>query len=441
MSHLVRRFARWTAERMLRPVAEAVMRFASRRLALRLAPEDGAAQPEQRGVATAEVTLDQQRQREARRYAAIRRILALVGLGVDAAVVVALLFTRLGFALRDALAGAAVWRPLAHSAWAPLQVAGYFGVIFGVLFVLGIPLSFYGGYVLARRYGLSTQNLRGWIVDQLKGLALSLVFELAAVELVYALLALAPSTWWLWAAGVMLVFTVVLANLYPVLLLPIFNKLTPLPDGELKDRLLALARRAHTRVRGVYSMNMSVRTRAANAMLAGLGNTRRIIVGDTLLDTFTPDEIEVVLAHELGHHVHHDVPKLVAAQAALTFGGLYLVNLVLHAVVGGVRGYQGLADAATIPLVAAALGVFGLVTMPLGNAFSRWVERNADVYALESTGNVRAFMGAMTRLANQNLAEAEPAAWVEFLLYDHPSVGRRLALGRRYAAEHGQAQA
>jgi STE24 endopeptidase len=437
VAHLVRKFARWTAARVLRPVAAALTRFASRRLALGLVPEGAGASDQGGQVATAEVALDEQRQRDARRYALIRRMLSLVGLGLDAAVVGALLFTRLGFALRDALAGAGVWRPLAHSAWAPLQVAGYFGVLYGVLFVLGLPLSFYGGYVLAHRFGLSTQNVRGWIVDQLKGLALSLVFSLGAVEVAYALLAVAPQTWWIWAGAAMLVFSVVLANLYPILLLPIFNKLTPLPEGELKERLLALARRARTRVRGVYSMNMSVRTRAANAMLAGLGNTRRIIVGDTLLEHFTPDEIEVVLAHELGHHVHHDVLKLVAEQVVLTFGGLYVVNAVLQTVTGNVRGYHGLADAATLPLLAAAMSVFGLVTMPLGNAFSRWVERQADAYALESTGNVPAFMGAMTRLANQNLAEAEPPAWVEFLLYDHPSIGRRLAFGRRYAAAHG----
>lgn len=439
MFHLVRKFARWTVERAFRPVAAALTRFASRRLALRFAPEGAGATDQGGRVATAEVALDEQRQRDARRYALISRILSLVGLGVNAVVVGALLFTRLGFALRDALAGAAGWRPLAHSAWAPLQVAGYFGALYGVLFVLGLPLSFYGGYILAHRYGLSTQHLRGWVVDHLKGLALSLVFAVGAVEVVYALLALAPNTWWIWAGAAMLIFSVVLANLFPILLLPIFNKLTPLPEGELKERLLALARRARTRVRGVYSMNMSIRTRAANAMLAGLGNTRRIIVGDTLLDNFTPDEIEVVLAHELGHHVHHDVPKLVAEQAVLTFGGLYVVNAALQAVTANVRGYHGLADVATLPLLAAALGVFGLVTMPLSNAFSRWVERQADAYALESTRNVSAFMGAMTRLANQNLAEAEPPAWVEFLLYDHPSIGRRLAFGRRYAAAHGLA--
>jgi STE24 endopeptidase len=380
------------------------------------------------------VQLDAERQRQARRYARQRQALLLVDVALGTAVVLALLFSGLGFALRDALGGAATWQPLAH--WAPLQVGAYFGVLYGAYFILDLPLSFYGGYTLPHRYGLSTQNVRGWVADLLKGLGLALVFELAAVELVYALLAVTPNAWWLWVGGAMLVVTVVLANLGPVLLLPLFYKLTPLPDGELKSRLLTLAERAHTRVRGVYSMNMSARTRAANAVLAGLGNTRRIIVGDTLLESFTPDEIEVVLAHELGHQVHRDIPKLIAVQTVVTLGGLYVVNLVLHGVVAAVPSYHGLADAATMPLLA-TLGAFGLVTMPLTNGYSRWVEQRADAYALETTRNVPALISAMTRLANQNLAEADPAPWVELLLHDHPSTARRIAFARRYAAAHG----
>jgi STE24 endopeptidase len=425
----MRKFARWAADRLVRPAGQALAQFAGRRLALAVA-EDNAETGQAAGVATTDVQVSQERQQQARRYARIRRILSLISLGIDAVVVGALLFTRLGFALRDALAPTALWRPLAGSTWAPLQVGAYFGVIYGVLYLLGLPLSFYGGYVLRHRYGLSTQSFGHWVLDRVKGLPLSLVFELAAVEVAYALLALAPNTWWVWAGGTAVLVTVVLANLYPVLLLPIFNKLTPLPDGDVRDRLLRLAERAHTRVRGVYSMNMSVRTTEANAMVAGLGNTRRIIVGDTLLSTFTPDEIEVVMAHELGHQVHRDVPKLVLAQSALTFGGLYAVNLALHAVVGSRPGYHGLADAATMPLVAVALGVFQLVTMPLANGFSRLVERQADEYALQSTGNVSAFIGAMTRLADQNLAELQPPAWVEFLLYSHPSISRRIAFAQ-----------
>ena len=134
--------------------------------------------------------------------------------------------------------------------------------------------------------------------------------------------------------------------------------------------------------------------------------------------------------------MHHDIPKLVAVETLTTLGGLFLVNLALHAVVARVPGYAGLADAATLPLVGAALGIYGLVVLPLQNGFSRRVERQADQYALEATGKPTAFIGAMTRLANQNLAELEPSPLVEFLLYNHPSIGRRLAHAQRFAEEH-----
>jgi STE24 endopeptidase len=379
--------------------------------------------------------IDDERQRLARQYARRRRVLSLVNLGIGAVVVLVPLFSGLGFALRDVLAGAAVWRPL--PGWVPLQVAAYFGVLFGATFVLNLPLAYYGGFALRHRYQLSTQSFGGWVMDLLKGLALSVVFELLAVELVYLLLAALPDWWWLVAGGVMLLVTVVLAQLMPVLLLPIFYKVAPLEDEALARRILAQAQRAHTRVRGIYVMRMSAKMREANAMLAGLGRTRRILIGDTLLSEFTPEEIEVVMAHELGHHVHRDIPKGIALQTVVTLGGLFLVNIVLHAVVSAVHAYHGLADPATMPLLAAALGVFGLVTLPLTNGFSRLVESQADAYALETTRDAEAFISGMTRLANQNLAELDPPGWVEFLLYDHPSTGRRLAMGRRFAAGEG----
>jgi STE24 endopeptidase len=379
--------------------------------------------------------IDAARQAQAKRYARQRQTLSLVNLLLSAIVIAVLLFTGLSFGLRDALSSLAGWQPIAG--WHPLVVAAYLLILLAATTLLGLPLSYYGGFILPHRYGLSTQSLRGWIADDLKGLAISLPIEVGAVELVYLLLALAPDSWWLWTGAAVLVFTVLLANLAPILFVPIFYKLTPLPDGDVRTRALALAERAHTRVRGIYTMNLSSKTTAANAMVMGLGNTRRVIIGDTLLDRYTPDEIEVVVAHELGHQVHHDIPKLVAVEALTTLSGLYLINLVLHLIVAHVALYAGLADAATMPLLGALLGVFGLLVLPLQNGFSRRVERQADVYALETSRNPAAFIGAMTRLANQNLSELDPPPLVEFLLHNHPATGKRIALGHRFAAEHG----
>jgi STE24 endopeptidase len=187
-------------------------------------------------------------------------------------------------------------------------------------------------------------------------------------------------------------------------------------------------------VQGVFKFDMSRRTKAANAGLTGLGNTRRIILGDTLIDEFTADEIETVLAHELGHHVHKDIPLGMAFETILTLVGLYLASLVL-AWGTVIFSFGGPADVAAMPLLVIVMGVYGLVTMPVGNAFSRWRERRADEYALQVTRKGEAYASALTRLANQNLAEANPEPWVEFLLYSHPALGKRIAMAEAYPLE------
>jgi STE24 endopeptidase len=179
-------------------------------------------------------------------------------------------------------------------------------------------------------------------------------------------------------------------------------------------------------VRGVYRFDMSRRTKAANAALFGLGNTRRIILGDTLLDEFEDDEIETILAHELGHHVHKDIPLGIVVSAVVNLFGLYLAAVGLRLGVA-LFGFTGVSDVAAMPLLALIIGAFGLITMPAENAFSRWRERMADRYALQVTGKNQAYSAALTRLANQNLADVDPEAWVVFLFYSHPPLGERIA--------------
>jgi STE24 endopeptidase len=376
--------------------------------------------------------LDLDRQVKAKEYARIRRRLSYVSMGIGVVGIIILLFTNLGIWIANQLHGLS-WQPIAG--WYPLQILAYFLILMLAYEIITAPISYYSGFVLPHRYGLSIMSLGSWLSDLFKGLALSLVLEIVVIEFVYLLLAVQPQTWWLWVALAMLFFSVIMANLAPVLIFPIFYKFTPLPEGDLTKRLLALADRAHTRVRGVFTMKMSDKTTAANAALMGLGNTRRIVIGDTMLDRYTPDEIEVVLAHELGHHVHHDIWKLIISQSILTLGGLYIVNLVLHWAVDTQHIYTSLADPATIPLLLALMGAFSLVVMPIGNGISRTVEYQADEYALQSTRMVEPFKSAMTRLANQNLSEVEPSPVIEFLFHDHPSVGKRLKHADNFAAQ------
>jgi STE24 endopeptidase len=257
------------------------------------------------------------------------------------------------------------------------------------------------------------------------------------LEIIYAILRAYPALWWLWAAGILLVFNVILANLAPILLMPLFNKFVPLGDehAELAERLLLLAKRSGTYVRGVFKFDMSKRTKQANAGLTGLGNTKRIIIGDTLLNEFTRDEIETVMAHELGHQVNKDIPLGIIFGSITTLIGLFLASLGLN---WGVRvlGFDGTADIAAFPLFLIVLGLYGLVTMPVENGFSRWRERRADEYALSLTHNGTAYASALKRLANQNLSDAEPDAWVEWLLYSHPALGKRIAMAEHEAELH-----
>ena len=378
-----------------------------------------------------QVELDLDRQQKAKEYARIRRRLSFVSMGIGVIGVFILLFTNLGIWLGDQLQ-ALSWQPIAG--WFPIQILVYFLILILAYEIITAPIAYYSGFVLPHRYGLSTMSLKSWLGDLFKGLVLGLVLEVLAIEFVYLLLALQPQTWWLWVALAMLFFSVVMANLAPVLIFPIFYKFTPLPEGDLTKRLLALAERAHTRVRGVFTMQLSKKTTAANAALMGLGNTRRIVVGDTMLDRYTPDEIEVVLAHELGHHVHHDIWKLIISQSILTLGGLYLVNVVLHWAVDTQHIYNGLANPATLPLLLALMGAFGLIVMPIGNGLSRTVEYQADEYALQVTQMVEPFKSAMTRLANQNLSDVEPSPIIEFLFHDHPSINKRLKHADEFVA-------
>jgi len=302
--------------------------------------------------------------------------------------------------------------------------------------LLFLPLSYYGGFVLPHRFGLSVQSRRGWASDYVKALAVGLIQAALVALPVYALLRHAPDTWWLWAALVITLFAVLLTNLAPVLIVPLFNKLVPLDDAALRERLVALAERAGTRVRGVYVMDMSRRTRTANAALMGLGNTRRIVLGDTLWQHFTPVEIEAILAHELGHHVHADLWRAIALQSALTFGALWIADRAMRLTLGAL-GLRGLDDPAGLPLLLLVAGVLLTILMPLTNALSRRWEADADRFAVRITQNVEAWKGALLKLADQNLAEIDPPAWVEWLLYSHPSIRHRLVSAGRYAATTG----
>lgn len=370
------------------------------------------------------VELDLDRQQKAKEYARIKRRMMLVDLLISGFYVITWLFFGWSKSLRDWI--------IQYTSIEWLIILLFVTVFGGILFIINLPLSFFQGYILPHRYELSNQKMTDWIKDEIKGVIVGGVIGLFVLEIIYAILRAYPTTWWLWAAGILLVFNVILANIAPTVIMPIFNKFVPLGDehAELAERLLNLAKRSGTYVKGVFKFDMSKRTKQANAGLTGLGNTRRIILGDTLLTEFTTDEIETIMAHELGHQVNKDIPLGILFGSFTTLVGLYLASVGLF---WGVEyfNFTGPADIAAFPLFVLVLGLYGLLTMPLENGFSRWRERRADEYALTLTHNGVAYASALKRLANQNLADAEPEAWVEWLLYSHPALGKRISMAER----------
>ena len=312
-------------------------------------------------------------------------------------------------------------------------------VIYVVLLALineavSLPFAFYQGVTLERRYGLSTQTTARWWFDHVKAGLVALVFGLIAALIVCSLIRWDPDRWWIVAAAVFTVIMVGLVQLAPVLLLPLFYEFKPLDREALVQRLVALAERAGARVMGVFEWRLSDKTKKANAALAGIGQTRRIIISDTLLAEHSDDEIEVILAHELAHHVHRDIWKGIALETVLIALGFYLADLALARFATSF-GLEGKSDVAALPLLLLAAGAVSLALLPLANALSRAHERRADRYALEMTRNVPAFVSAMKRLGAQNLAEENPSRLVQILFYTHPPISARIDAAHAWAAK------
>ena len=361
---------------------------------------------------------------KAARYQRLRRGLSLAGTALGALLLLLLLVTGASAAIRDLALGLGGPSPF-------LTVVGYVVMVGLVGEAVQLPLAYYQGLTLERRFGLSLQTPRRWWLDHVKAGGVALAFAVAGALLVTYLLRWSPDLWWALAAACFAAFLVLLAQLAPVLVLPLFYEFTPLDRPGLTARLAALAARAGVRVLGVFEWRLGDRTRKANAALAGIGRTRRILLSDTLLADHGDEEIEVILAHELAHHVHGDIWKAMMLEALLIALGFYVADRVLSASVG----HFGLAfkgDVAGLPLLVLAGGAVSLALVPVANALSRAHERRADRYALELTGNAGAFVSAMQRLAALNLAEERPSRLVEVLFYSHPPTAARIEAARAW---------
>lgn len=363
---------------------------------------------------------------EAQRYNRIRRYLGIADVAVGLGVLLALLITGWTGTLRDiAYQGA-------HQNYV-LAVFLYVTALMVISKIIGFGLDYYG-FRLEHRFKLSNQRFSSWLWDEFKGWLVGLVLAVVLVEIVYYIIRASQQYWWLIAWAVFIGFFVLMAQIAPVVLFPIFYKFKPLQNQSLKDRLLRLSERAGTRVRGVYEWKLSEKSKKANAALTGLGKTRRIILADTLLEGYSEDEIEAVLAHELGHHVHRHILKSIGIQVAVTFVGFWAANEVLRYAVSHGQMFIGLSDFANLPLLILVSTILSLLLVPVLNAYSRHNEREADRYAFNSIASVEPFISSMNKLADQNLAERTPSKWVELLFHSHPPISKRITA----AKAHGQ---
>ena len=369
---------------------------------------------------------DPARQQKAREYNKLLRCGSFLELGIGAILLLVLLLTPTSTTLTRLIPFPYPWSAGLYL----LTLAVGYGVIVA-------PLGYYYNFVLPHRYGLSKQDLASWLRDKVKASGLELLLGLCLVITVYWLIGHLPELWWLAAASIVFLVSLILTWLMPTFLIPLFFKLKPLEEGELKEKMVNLARKAGANIEECLTMDLSRKATMANAMLTGWGKSRRIIFSDTLLQGYPWDEIQVTLAHELGHRLHHDIPKLIGIQAATFVLAFYLANLALTAGVA-LFSFQGITDITGLPWLILALAMPIWVLKPALNWYNRRIEIAADETALTLSNNPHAFIALMTKLTDQNLTVAEPSQWVKLLFYDHPTYNERVKLAHNCISLAGQ---
>ncbi len=354
---------------------------------------------------------------DAKSYNRIKLTLSIASSALSLALIVVLVATGLTRAL-------ASWS--ASVAGQDYGVLLVFAVALGaVQSVLTLPLGWYSSFVIEHRFGLSNQSFMRWVWEHVKGLLVAAPLLAGVLCIFYYCIRTYGIWWWLPLGGAVTLISVVLARLAPVLIMPIFYRFTPIGEGSLKERILRLCAEAGVRIEGIFSFDLSKNTKKANAAFTGIGRAKRIILGDTLVRDFSEEEIETVFAHELGHYRFGHIRKGIAAGTASTFAGMFVASQ-LYAWSVAEFGFAGLADLGALPLLAIWLTLFGLVTSPIGNMISRRHERQADAYAVQTTGKRDAFIAALRKLGAMNLADPSPHPLVEFFFYSHPPIAKRI---------------
>lgn len=291
--------------------------------------------------------------------------------------------------------------------------------------IITSPINFYSNYILEHKYHLSNQSLIKYFIDKIKSLIVSLVIGIPVLLLFFFLIRNYPDNWWLFFSVAMFFISVVLAQIFPILIFPLFFKIKPIEDEELTEAIKDLAEKSNFKFSKIYSFDLSSKTKKANAALAGIGRTKKIILGDTLLDLLSIDEIKTVLAHEIGHYKLKHIPKNLLLSTVQSFIIFYLIS-VLYKNSVNYFGFDLVSQISAFPLLIIWGFIIGLFVTPISNIISRKFEYEADIFAVRFTNLFDSFKAALTKLFEKNLSDKEPHPFVEWYFYSHPSYKKRI---------------
>ncbi|HNX81127.1 MAG TPA: M48 family metallopeptidase [Candidatus Omnitrophota bacterium] len=365
---------------------------------------------------------EQSVQERARRYSGIKYRLALF----DTVYLLVLLFVFQWLGFSSLLAARA--NSWSGTSW--IALIWYLGVAFGGYCILTFPLSFYGSFILEHSFKLSTQKFNDWLKDQGKSLIISFVILVILMQALFLIVNNFQENWWIYVSIFWILFSVVLTKVAPIIIIPLFFKSRKMDDAVLKTRILTLAGRMGVKLVDVFEIDFSKKTVKANAAFTGMGSTRRVLLADTLRNKYTPEEIEVILAHEFAHYKMWHLLKLIVVNGLATVASFYLVAVTSFGVLE-FFGLRRLSDMAALPVIFMYLTILGIFMQPFGNWISRCFERSADRMALSVTQTPDAFVSMMEKLSDQNLSERKPSWFIKMYFYDHPPIDERIAVAKK----------
>lgn len=311
------------------------------------------------------------------------------------------------------------------------SLTAYLFIIGALYYLISFPLNFYGSFILEKKFALSSRTVASWVRDEIKKCIISAVLILFLTGIIYFIARNTGAYWWMICAAFWVTFSVIFAKIFPVVIIPIFYKYKPLSDNSLRKRILSLAEKFRIKVLDVFEIDFSKNTKKSNAALTGMGGTKRVILADNLINEFTPEEVEVVMAHEMAHYKLGHIWKLLLFGAVSTFLLFFIMDRSLPYIASAL-GFSDIFDIALFPAICVIYIAYSFLSMPVNSAISCYFEREADTMALKMTGLKDSFISLMNKLADKNLSDRDPNRIVEIFFYDHPPIKKRIEMAENF---------